>query len=118
MMHNRFCRRAAAVGCVFLLAAAIPMEALADGPGEAPTAEYLAYMAQLQDENLEYEEIPDLIKNFYGPMKSAYDMMANSEEQQGQIAVESRVMARDLLDQAEALEDAIDDIPAADLRIR
>lgn len=115
MMHNRFCRRAAAVGCVFLLAAAIPMEALADGPGEAPTAEYLAYMAQLQDENLEYEEIPDLIKNFYGPMKSAYDMMANSEEQQGQIAVESRVMARDLLDQAEALEDAIDDIPAADL---
>ena len=31
---------------------------------------------------MEYEEIPDLIKNFYGPIKSAYDRMENSEEDQ------------------------------------
>ena len=115
MIRKEFFKRTAAVGCAFLLALVFPAEVLADGPGEAPTQEYLAYMAQLEDSHMEYEEIPDLIKNFYGPIKSAYDRMENSEEDQAQIAVESRIMARDLLDQAEALEDAIDQIPASDI---
>ena len=115
MIRKEFFKRTAAAGCAFLLAWVFPAEVLADGPGEAPTQEYLAYMAQLEDSHMEYEEIPDLIKNFYGPIKSAYDRMENSEEDQAQIAVESRIMARDLLDQAEALEDAIDQIPASDI---
>ena len=115
MIRKEFFKRTAAAGCAFLLALVFPAEVLADGPGEAPTQEYLAYMAQLEDSHMEYEEIPDLIKNFYGPIKSAYDRMENSEEDQAQIAVESRIMARDLLDQAEALEDAIDQIPASDI---
>ena len=115
MIRKEFFKRTAAAGCAFLLALVFPAEVLADGPGEAPTQEYLAYMAQLEDSHMEYEEIPDSIKNFYGPIKSAYDRMENSEEDQAQIAVESRIMARDLLDQAEALEDAIDQIPASDI---
>ena len=115
MIRKEFFKRTAAAGCAFLLALVFPAEVLADGPGEAPTQEYLAYMAQLEDSHMEYEEIPDLIKNFYGPIKSAYDRMENSEEDQAQIAVESRIMARDLLDQAEALEDAIDQMPASDI---
>ena len=115
MIRKEFFKRTAAAGCAFLLALVFPAEVLADGPGEAPTQEYLAYMSQLEDSHMEYEEIPDLIKNFYGPIKSAYDRMENSEEDQAQIAVESRIMARDLLDQAEALEDAIDQIPASDI---
>ena len=99
MIRKEFFKRTAAAGCAFLLALVFPAEVLADGPGEAPTQEYLAYMAQLEDSHMEYEEIPDLIKNFYGPIKSAYDRMENSEEDQAQIAVESRIMARDLLDQ-------------------
>ena len=115
MIRKEFFKRTAAAGCAFLLALVFPAEVLADGPGEAPTQEYLAYMAQLEDSHMEYEEIPDLIKNFYGPIKSAYDRMENSEEDQAQTAVESRILARDLLDQAEALEDAIDQIPASDI---
>ena len=32
----------------------------------------MAYMAKLQDNHMEYEEIPDLLKNFYGPMTVSY----------------------------------------------
>ena len=64
---------------------------------------------------MEYEEIPDLLKNFYGPMKSAYDQVESAEENQSQIVVEYRIIARDLLDQAQALEDAMDSIDPSDI---
>ena len=84
-MQNVWGRRAAASGLALLMAAALPVTALADGPGEAPTPEYLAYMEKLQDNHMEYEEIPDLIKNFYGPIKSSYDMLEQSKESQAMI---------------------------------
>ena len=109
IIQKKFTQRAAAAGCALLLAVSLPMEACADGPGEAPTEEYLAYMAKLQDGHMEYNEIPDLIKNFYGPMKSSYDQLESMEEVQSQISVENRIAARDLLDDADAMEDAIED---------
>ncbi len=115
MTKKRFARRTAAFGCTLLLAMGFPSQVLADGPGEAPTEEYLAYMAKLQDNHMEYEEIPDLLKNFYGPMKSAYDQVESAEENQSQIVVEYRIIARDLLDQAQALEDAMDSIDPSDI---
>ena len=64
MIRKEFFKRTAAAGCAFLLALVFPAEVLADGPGEAPTQEYVGYMADLEDRDMEYEEIPEVIKNF------------------------------------------------------
>ena len=48
-------------------------------------------------------------------MKSAYDQVESAEENQSQIVVEYRIIARDLLDQAQALEDAMDSIDQSDI---
>ena len=112
-MQNVWGRRAAASGLALLMAAALPVTALADGPGEAPTPEYLAYMEKLQDNHMEYEEIPDLIKNFYGPIKSSYDMLEQSKESQAMITTELRIEARDLLDEADIAKEELDDAQSA-----
>ena len=60
--------------------------ALADEPGVVPGDTYTEAMARLQDSHMEYDELTDLIKNCYTPIKSAYSMIDTMEEDQGSIA--------------------------------
>ena len=74
--------------------------ALADEPGVVPGDTYTEAMARLQDSHMEYDELTDLIKNCYAPIKSAYSMIDTMEEDQGSIATAMRVVADDYMSQA------------------
>ena len=54
-----------------LLSAGLPLTAMAE-PEPAPGDGYQQYMERLTDNRIEYDELADLIKNFYGPLKSQY----------------------------------------------
>ena len=73
--------------------------ALADEPGVVPGDTYTEAMARLQDSHMEYDELTDLIKNCYAPIKSAYSMIDTMEEDQGSIATAMRVVADDYMSQ-------------------
>lgn len=96
-----------ALALTAMLAAAGSMQSLAAGPGDQvdPSSEYGQYLARLQDNNMEYDEIWDLIKNYYGPIKSAYDMLEFQIEDQGSISASERTTADDLISQADMLLD-------------
>lgn len=72
-------------------------------PGEA----YTEAMARLQDSHMEYDELTELIKNYYAPIKSAYSMIDTMEEDQGSIATAMRVVADDYMSQADQLADVL-----------
>ncbi len=97
--------RLAALSLSFALAGSFTAMAL---PEEAPTAEYDAALARLQDNQMEYGELEDLVKNYYEPIKSAYDALTNTED----MALVTELMynaARDLREEADDIEDAIKD---------
>ena len=81
--------------------------ALADEPGVVPGGTYTEAMARLQDSHMEYDELTDLIKNDYAPIKSAYSMIDTMEEDQGSIATAMRVVADDYMSQADQLADVL-----------
>ena len=81
--------------------------ALADEPGVVPGDAYTGAMARLQDSHMEYDELTDLIKNYYAPIKSAYAMIDTMEEDQGSIAAAMRVVADDYMSQADQLKDVL-----------
>ena len=81
--------------------------ALADEPGVVPGEAYTEAMARLQDSHMEYDELTDLIKNCYAPIKSAYSMIDTMEEDQGSIATAMRVVADDYMSQADQLADVL-----------
>lgn len=97
-------KRTAAVSLSVILAAAMPFGALADQTGSDE-----AYEQLLADGHLDYSEIEGRVKNFYGPMKSAYDMARGMVEDQADIAVNERILANDLLSQADLADDMADD---------
>ena len=81
--------------------------ALADEPGVVPGEAYTEAMARLQDNHMEYDELTELIKNYYAPIKSAYSMIDTMEEDQGSIATAMRVVADDYMSQADQLADVL-----------
>ena len=81
--------------------------ALADEPGVVPGETYTEAMARLQDSHMEYDELTELIKNYYAPIKSAYSMIDTMEEDQGSIATAMRVVADDYMSQADQLADVL-----------
>lgn len=87
----------------FLLAASAPFQVLA--AEENPSSDYAAKQQRLADNQLDYDEIGDRVKEYYGPIKSAYNMVRGMNEDQGQIPVNERTMADDLISQAKAAED-------------
>ena len=97
-------KRTAAVSLSVILAAAMPFGALADQTGSDE-----AYEQLLADGHLDYSEIEGRVKNFYGPMKSAYDMARGMVADQADIAVNERILANDLLSQADLADDMADD---------
>ncbi len=102
-MKKNHLRSMAAATMAFLLAASAPFQVLA--AEESPATDYAAEQQRLADNQLDYDEISDRVKEYYGPIKSAYNMVRGMNEDQGQIPVNERTMADDLISQAKAAED-------------
>ena len=102
-MKTNHLRSVTAATMALLLAASVPFQTFA--AEENPAGSYCADQQRLADNQLDYDEIGARVKEYYGPIKSAYAMARGMKEDQGQIAVNSRTTADDLLSQAIAAED-------------
>lgn len=102
-MKTNHLRSVTAATMALLLAASAPFQTFA--AEENPAGSYSADQQRLADNQLDYDEIGARVKEYYGPIKSAYAMARGMKEDQGQIAVNSRTTADDLLSQAKAAED-------------
>lgn len=102
-MKTNHLRSMTAATMALLLAASVPFQTFA--AEENPAGSYSADQQRLSDNQLDYDEIGARVKEYYGPIKSAYAMARGMKEDQGQIAVNSRTTADDLLSQAKAAED-------------
>lgn len=102
-MKTNHLRSVTAATMALLLAASAPFQTFASE--ENPAGSYCADQQRLADNQLDYDEIGARVKEYYGPIKSAYAMARGMKEDQGQIAVNSRTTADDLLSQAKAAED-------------
>ena len=100
-MKTNHLRSVTAATMALLLAASAPFQTFA--AEENPAGSYSADQQRLADNQLDYDEIGARVKEYYGPIKSAYAMARGMKE--GQIAVNSRTTADDLLSQAKAAED-------------
>ena len=99
----------------FLLAASAPFQVFAEEAN--PDSSYSVDQERLTDNQLDYDEIGARVKEYYGPIKSAYNMVRGMTEDQGQIAVNVRTMADDLISQARAAEDLAKDQTGMDQMI-
>lgn len=99
----------------FLLAASAPFQAFAEEANS--DSSYSVDQERLTDNQLDYDEIGARVKEYYGPIKSAYNMVRGMTEDQGQIAVNERTMADDLISQARAAEDLAKDQTGMDQMI-
>ena len=102
-MKTNHLRSVTAATLALLLAASAPFQTFA--AEENPAGSYSADQQRLADNQLDYDEIGARVKEYYGPIKSAYAMARGMKEDQGQIAVNSRTTADDLLSQAKEAED-------------
>lgn len=114
-MKNTFLKRTAAASLSVVLAASVPFTVLADQTD--PNVAYEQEQQLLSDGHLDYGEIEERVKNYYGPMKSAYDMAKGMVEDQADIAVNERIMASDLLSQADVAEDMAEEQTGMDQAI-
>lgn len=114
-MKTTFLKRTAAASLSVVLAASVPFTVLADQAD--PNVAYEQEQQLLSDGHLDYGEIEGRVKNYYGPMKSAYDMAKGMVEDQADIAVNERIMANDLLSQADVAEDMAEEQTGMDQAI-
>lgn len=114
-MKTTFLKRTAAASLSVVLAASVPFTVLADQTD--PNVAYEQEQQLLSDGHLDYGEIEERVKNYYGPMKSAYDMAKGTVEDQADIAVNERIMASDLLSQADVAEDMAEEQTGMDQAI-
>ena len=114
-MKTTFLKRTAAASLSVVLAASVPFTVLADQTD--PNVAYEQEQQLLSDGHLDYGEIEERVKNYYGPMKSAYDMAKGMVEDQADIAVNERIMANDLLSQADVAEDMAEEQTGMDQAI-
>ena len=99
----------------FVTAASAACQACAEEAN--PDSSYSVDQERLTDNQLDYDEIGARVKEYYGPIKSAYNMVRGMTEDQGQIAVNERTMADDLISQARAAEDLAKDQTGMDQMI-
>ena len=111
-MKTTFLKRTAAASLSVVLAASVPFTVLADQTD--PNVAYEQEQQLLSDGHLDYGEIEERVKNYYGPMKSAYDMAKGMVED---LAVNERIMASDLLSQADVAEDMAEEQTGMDQAI-
>lgn len=86
-------------GLAVSLAAGPSFAALAD-EGDTPQK-----LERLQDNRMEYDELFDLVKNYYGPISSGYATIEAIRSDNANSAVESQISASDLVAQANELVD-------------
>lgn len=99
------------LGLAAVLSAATAVTALAD-----PAPEELA---SLDDNQMEYDEIFNLIKYKYGPIKSAYAQVESSISGSEDILLETGLVADDLMRTAQELEDSMEGMsPEAKAAVR
>ena len=65
----------------FLLAASAPFQAFAEEAN--PDSSYSVDQERLTDNQLDYDEIGARVKEYYGPIKSAYNMVRGMTEDHG-----------------------------------
>ena len=99
----------------FLLAASAPFQAFAEEAN--PESSYSVDQERLTVNQLVFDEVGARVEEYYGPIKSAYNMVRGMTEDQGQIAVNERTMADDLISQARAAEDLAKDQTGMDQMI-
>lgn len=86
-----------------ILCAASPMTALAL-PQEVPDTGYASSYERLQDNEMDYDELSDLVKNYYGPIKQAYATAMDAS------ANDMRDISSSMFDAARELEAAANDL--------
>ena len=77
-------------------------------PQEVPDQEFTEAYQRLYDNEMDYDELEDLVKNFYPPIKNTYDTYYNTyEDEQAGIVNSMFEAAREMDEAADDLEDAI-----------
>lgn len=99
------------LGLAAVLSAGTAITALADATPEE--------MARLDDNQMEYDEVFNLIKYKYGPIKSAYAQVESSISGSEDILLETSLVADDLMRTAQDLEDSMEGMsPEAKAAVR
>lgn len=99
------------LGLAAVLSAGTAITALADATPEE--------MARLDDNQMEYDEVFNLIKYKYGPIKSAYAQVESSISGSEDILLETSLVADDLMRTAQDLEDSMEGMsPEAKASVR
>ena len=99
------------LGLAAALSAGTAITALADATPEE--------MARLDDNQMEYDEVFNLIKYKYGPIKSAYAQVESSISGSEDILLETSLVADDLMRTAQDLEDSMEGMsPEAKAAVR
>ena len=79
-------------------------------PETGPDDEFLEAYSRLQDNHMEYDELEDLIKNYYEPIKIGLEVaLSTYEEDMADVSDLMWETARELDDDADDLEDLVDD---------
>ena len=112
MMMNRHKRlkRLCMAGMAAMIAAGAASPAFA-ADAWAPGEDYGQYLERLCDNRIEYDELADLMKNFYGPIKSGYDMIDGVKGDMADMALQMRVQADDLVNDVNGYRDIKKDNP-------
>lgn len=100
-------RSLTALALAAVMTAGYTVSVLADEPEMTPGEGYTQFMEALQDNHMEYDELTELVKRNYGPIKSSYDMIDTMEIDQADMATAMRVVADDYMSQAQQLADTL-----------
>lgn len=106
-MINRPVRTLAAATLSLAMSASLSISSMAL-PKAAPNQEYTAEYQRLYDNQMDYDELEDLVKNFYPPIKSGYDAYYSAYDQDQGVIVNSMFeAAREMDEAADDIEDAL-----------
>lgn len=89
--------------------AAFPAQAMASGPGVAEPEKYDAEtLARLQDDVLEYDELPDLVHEYNTNMQIMWNSFGQTKQDYANVAQELKSQRKNYKDGAERDKDALD----------
>ena len=107
IMMKIYSRYLLGASMALILSASGPFTALAL-PAPAPDAEFTEAYARLQDNQMDYDELEDLIKNYYEPIKKGYDAATNTyTKEMADISSTMFEAAREMEEAADDIEDAV-----------
>lgn len=107
-MNKRHGKQVLSASLALILSAggAFPAMALPQASPEDP--QFTEAYQRLYDNQMDYDELEDLVKNFYGPVKAGYDAYYNAyEEDQATVVNSAFEAAREMEEAADDLEDAL-----------